>query len=401
MLEIRNLNCWLNGKQLLHNINFAVAAGELIGIIGANGAGKSTLLKCLCGINKFDGEIAYNGKPLGTMPAATCAQLVGYMDQENNCDFPFSAREIVTMGRYPHLGRFSGESATDYQIVDQALHAVAADKLAASNFQLLSGGERQRVLFARVLAQQTPMILLDEPTSALDIACKEQLFELMKTEARSGKTVIATIHDIKDAARHCTRLIVMKSGRIIADGSPEQILTDELIRSTYGLDTVVYYNRMSGGVDYFVHKKTSSEHSRIIHLICGGGVGTGIARYLSGEGNTVSMGVLAHGDSDLEFAHSAGLKAVSEQPFSPISDRAYKQNAALIRQAHSVIIANIPFGKQTVRNLEACRFAKKLIILEDEPIAARDYSDGEATKIYDELKQNATVIKTAELAKII
>jgi len=401
MLEIKDLHCWLNNKHILQDINFSITGNELVGIIGANGAGKSTLLKCLSGINKYSGDITFDGMRLDRTSAADCAKIIGYMDQDNSCDFPFTAREIVAMGRYPHLGRFSGESANDARIVNEALTMTAAATIAERNFQQLSGGERQRILFARVIAQQTPLILLDEPTSALDIACKEQLFELMKTEVRCGKTVIATIHDIKDAARHCSRLLVMKSGSIIADGVPEKILTDEIIRTTYGLDTVVYFNRMSGGVDYFVHKKVRPEDSRLVHLICGGGVGAGIARYLSGEGNLVSMGVLAYGDSDLEFALSAGLSAVSEQPFSPISDRAHEQNVALIKAANTVIVANIPFGKQTVRNLEACRFAKNLIILEDEPIAARDYSDGSATEIYNALRENATIIKTAELSSIL
>ncbi|MFA6076065.1 MAG: ABC transporter ATP-binding protein [Negativicutes bacterium] len=401
MLEIKNLDCWLNGKQILHNINFSISKNEFVGIIGANGAGKSTLLKCLGGINKYSGDVVFDDVPLNKTLATDCAKIIGYMDQDNNYDFPFTASEVVMMGRYPHLGRFSGESARDHKIVEQALTATTAANLAARNFQQLSGGERQRVLFARVLAQQTPVVLLDEPTSALDISCKEQLFELMKAEANSGKTVIATIHDIKDAARHCSRLLVMKAGAIIADGAPDKILTDEIIRATYGLDTIVYFNRMSGGIDYFVHKKVRPEDSKPVHLICGGGVGAGIARYLSGEGNLVSMGVLAHGDSDLEFARSAGLEVVSEQPFSAISDRAHEQNVALIKAAHTVIIANIPFGKQTVRNLEACRFAKNLIILEDEPIAARDYSGGIATEIYNSLRENATIIKTAELASIL
>ncbi|MEI6285243.1 MAG: ABC transporter ATP-binding protein [Bacillota bacterium] len=401
MLTINSLDFSLAKKQILAGVDFNAVAGEFIGIIGANGAGKSTLLKCIAGINSYSGTITYNNNSLTALSSTDCAKIIGYMEQDIVPDFPFTVHEIVTMGRYPHLGRLSSETAADNIIVDNALIVTQSDHLRTRNFQQLSGGERQRVLFARILAQQTPVLLLDEPTSALDIACKETLFELMQTEAANGKCVIATIHDIKDAARYCSRLIVMKSGNIIADGAPEAILNDELVSEAYGLEAVVYFNRLSGGMDYFVHKTAVSGNAKRIHLICGGGVGSGIARYLLGEGHQVTMGVLAYGDSDLEFALLTGIPAVSEKPYSPISDATYAKNVNHIETADTVILTNIPFGKQTLRNLEACQFAKHLIILEDEPITARDFSGGDATVRYNALRENATIIKTAELSTLL
>ena len=401
MLKITDLACLMAGKPILTDINFTATSGEFVGIIGANGAGKSTLLKCIAGINRYSGTITYTEQSLTAMVARNCAKIIGYMEQDIAPDFPFNVTEIVTMGRYPHLGRLNSETAADYAIVENALSVTQASHLMTRNFQQLSGGERQRVLFARILAQQTPILLLDEPTSALDIACKETLFELMQTEAANGKCVIATIHDIKDAARYCSRLLVMKAGIIIADGAPEVILNDELVSEAYGLEAVVYFNRLSGGMDYFVHKTTVSGNAKSIHLICGGGVGSGIARYLLSEGHQVSMGVLAYGDSDLEFALLTGIPVVSEKPYSPISDVTYAKNIKSIEKADTVILTNIPFGKQTLRNLEACQFAKHLIILEDESIAARDYSDGKATALYNSLRTTATIVKTAELSTLL
>ena len=400
MLTIANVHCTINNKRILHGISFTADAGEFIGIIGANGAGKSTLLKCIAGINKYTGQVIYEHTPLLTLSAGNSAKIIGYMEQDISGDFPFLVREIVTMGRYPYLGRLHSETASDQALVHEALDRTATVHLAERDFTQLSGGERQRVLFARLLAQCSPIMLLDEPTSALDIACKTTLFELMQAEARLGKCVIATIHDIKDAARYCSRLLVMKNGTIIADGAPHDILTDELISEAYGLEAVVYYNRLSGGMDYFVHKTKAKSNAKRVHLICGGGVGAGIARYLINEGHIVSMGVLMYGDSDLEFALLTGITAISEQPYSAISDATYDKNCALVRAADTVILSNIPFGKQTLRNLEVCACAKELIILEDEPIASRDFSDGAATALYNRLRvgNNIQVIKTVDIA---
>ena len=167
---------------------------------------------------------------------ATSAQTIAVLAQHNYYNFEFSVQDVVLMGRSPHKRTMERDNAQDYAIVAQALETVGMADMAKRSFSTLSGGEQQRVILARALAQQTPCLILDEPTNHLDIKYQLQLLDIVKG---LHKTVISAIHDLNIAAMYCTRLVVMKDGKVVTQGTPRQVLTPELIREVYEVEATV------------------------------------------------------------------------------------------------------------------------------------------------------------------
>ena len=232
-LEIEQLSFSYAERKLIEDLRLHVNEGELVGLIGPNGSGKSTVLKNLYRALKPDsGVMMLDGEDLQKMTVKQSALKVGVIGQENAVPFDFTVEDIVAMGRSPHKRLFEGDTPSDKNIVREALGQVGMQDKAKRNFRNLSGGEKQRVLLARVLAQQTGLLLMDEPTNHLDIYYQLQMFDLIK---RLGVTVLAAIHDLHMAALYCDRLYVLKEGRIYRSGTPEAVLTPETIRDVYGV----------------------------------------------------------------------------------------------------------------------------------------------------------------------
>ncbi len=402
ILEIQKLNFEINKNKILHDINLSIKAGEFVGLIGPNGAGKTTLLKCINGINNGDGLIKIKDKPIQEVSDKKLATDVALMHQNTTISFPFPAIEIVMMGRYPYLKRLQRESKEDYNIARRNMDYTDTSKLENSSITEMSGGERQRVLFAKTLTQETDIILLDEPTASLDITYQEQIFKYSKELSRHGNTIVAAIHDLKVAARYCNRLVLMKDGIIVADGSPEEVLTSKNLSQVYGVNALVYRNRITGLLDIYIHKQDNRERCEKIHVLGGGGSASGIIRILYEHGYCISAGVFSHGDSDIASAEVFGIKHLVEKPFSEISDDLNEENISLIKNSDMVILCNMPFGNQNLRNLEAAKNAKKLVIIEDDKPQTRDFTNGKAVKIYNELKEIAVaVITSARLHEVL
>ena len=196
----KNLRLAIDGREILKGLDLNVSKGEFVGLIGPNGAGKTSLLKCLGGIHDaFRGDININGMNLKDMGSREMARHIAFMHQNTVITFPFPALEVVLMGRYPHLGPLKNESAEDYRIAREYMSYTGTDMLETQPVTAMSGGEFQRVMFARVLTQETPILLLDEPTSNLDIAFEEQMFQMLLDLCGKGKTVVAAVHDLKTA----------------------------------------------------------------------------------------------------------------------------------------------------------------------------------------------------------
>ena len=401
LLVIEHLNYHVNGKHILKEIGFAAEKGEFIGLIGPNGAGKTTLLKCINGINRGTGHIRIGGSDIRSMGSRAVAGKVAMLHQETAVTFPFSALDIVLTGRYHRLGRLRAESGEDYRIARSCMKYTDTLKFEDRAINTLSGGERQRVLFAKVLAQETELILLDEPSASLDIAHEEQLFQYSSELCRNGKTVIAAVHDLKTAVRFCTRLVLMKEGRVIADGTPEEVVTQKHLSEAYGVNALVYQNRISGLVDFHIPGQTDKRRSVRIHVIGGGGSASGIIRQLYESGFIVTAGVFAHGDSDLGCTDVFGVQALICQPFSEIDEEAMKENIEMVKAADITVLCNMPFGQQNIRNLEAAKYASKLVIIEDGKPESRDFTGGRAFAIYNALKERAIVIEEARLHEVL
>jgi len=401
-IEIQDLNFQINNYKILKDVSLCVNEGEFVGLIGPNGAGKTTLLKCINGINKADGVIKVKGRQIQQLNVKKLAKDVSLMHQNTAISFPFSAIDIVMMGRYPYLKRLQHESSEDYAAARKNMDYTDTGNLEKTPITEMSGGERQRVFFAKTLTQETDVILLDEPTASLDITYQEQIFKYSKELSEQGKTIIAAVHDLKIAARYCTRLILMNEGMIVADGKPEDVLTSRNLSLVYGVNALVYRNRITGLLDIYINKPNMQKKSGKVHVIGGGGSASGVIREFYEQGYNISAGIFLSGDSDIGSAEVFGIEHLVEKPFSEISDRLNAENIKLIKNSDIVILCNMPFGNQNLKNLQAALNAKKLVIIEDELPETRDFTDGKATEIYGFLKKSAAaVITSAQLHEVL
>lgn len=237
-LEAQELQAVLGGNPILKGAGLRAEDGEFVGIIGPNGSGKSTLLKCIYRVLKPDGgAVLVDGEDLLSMSYKRSAKQISVVAQHNYYNFEFSVRDVVLMGRSPHKRAMERDNAEDFRMVAEALEKVGMGDMATRSFSTLSGGEQQRVILARALAQDTPCLILDEPTNHLDIKYQLQLMDIVKG---LGRTVISAVHDLNIAAMYCTRLYVMKGGKIVAEGSPDEVLTAEMIRRVYEVEATVF-----------------------------------------------------------------------------------------------------------------------------------------------------------------
>lgn len=232
-LQVEHLHFSYDDKDVIRDISFHVKKGEFVGIIGPNGSGKSTVLKNVYrALSPNIGTIFLDGDDLLKMNVKKVATKLGVVGQENTVPFDFKVEDIVFMGLSPHKKLFDRDTKEDKEIVEKALTETGMKEMAKRNYLHLSGGEKQRVLLARVLAQQTELLILDEPTNHLDIHYQLQMFDLIKG---LGVTVLAAIHDLNIAALYCDRLYVLKEGNVYKAGTPEEILTEETIFNVYGI----------------------------------------------------------------------------------------------------------------------------------------------------------------------
>jgi len=244
VISIRNLEVWYSAYRVLKSISTDFKEG-IVAILGPNGSGKTTLLRALMKIVSFSGRIEINYEDLKKMSRKEIARNVSFVPQEFPEDVEFTALEIVMMGRYPHKKFFSFEDTEDYRISRDALNLVKLDELAERSLRSMSSGEKQRVLIARALAQKADILLLDEPTSNLDLKHSIEVMRLLKKLAHR-KTVVLTMHNINLASLYCNRIILLKEGKIVADGSPEQVITAENIREVYGCEVAVVSHPING-----------------------------------------------------------------------------------------------------------------------------------------------------------
>ena len=252
ILEIEELSAGYGAKNILQQVSFTIHTGEMVGIIGANGSGKSTLLKTLRGLlPPLQGHILYDGRAAQCLTAKDFSRRAAYLQQQAVIPFGYTAGEIVMTGRYPHLSWWQQEGTSDEAVVKACMEYTGVAELAGQPLQNLSGGQRQRVLLAKVLAQQTPLLFLDEPAAGLDIFYQEEIFRFCQELCQAGKTVLMVVHELSLAARFCSRLLLLGQGGLLAEGSPEKVLTAELLSQAYGVAMEAVSNPLTGHIDIF------------------------------------------------------------------------------------------------------------------------------------------------------
>lgn len=226
-MELKNLSAGPGPREVLHGIDLTVSPGDFVGLIGPNGAGKTTLLRAALGLIPARGHAS-----LAALPARARALHAAFMPQGREIAWPMPVEAVVALGRTPHA---SAARETDRAAVERALTRLALTAWRHRPATELSGGEQARVLLARVLAQETPLILADEPTAGLDPAQQLAVMDLFREIAAEGRAVLASLHDLGLAARSCTRLVVLDAGRIVADGPPRAALTADLLARVFGI----------------------------------------------------------------------------------------------------------------------------------------------------------------------
>jgi iron complex transport system ATP-binding protein len=238
MLTAINVSYSIGRAALVRDVTLSVQAGEMLAVIGPNGAGKTTLLRLLSGdLRPKTGEVRINGRPLRQYKARELALQRAMMPQKTSISLDFTAYEVALMGRHPHI--HSGETLEDHRVVREVLERTDSIQLRDQMYSTLSGGEQLRVTLARVLAQQTPILLLDEPTSALDLRHQQMTMRIARELADSGSTVVAVLHDLNLAAMYADRVAMMCKGCMVVIGSPKEALTAEHIEAVFEMPVEV------------------------------------------------------------------------------------------------------------------------------------------------------------------
>lgn len=234
MLAVRDLRFAYDSRPVLQGVSFDAPPGEVTALFGPNGSGKSTLFRCCLGLLPSRArELAVNGRAILDMMPGERARQMAYVPQEHTPAFAFGVRDMVMLGRTPHLGLLGRPAPADWRAVDEAIDRLGLADLAGCPCDRLSGGQRQLVLIARAVAQQTPVLLLDEPASSLDFQNQVRIWQTLGDLARAGTAIVCCTHDPNHVAWFCDRAVVMQAGRVVASGPPSETLRPATLERLY------------------------------------------------------------------------------------------------------------------------------------------------------------------------
>lgn len=389
IISAEDISVSYGDHDVLKRMSLAVEEGRFIGILGPNGCGKTTFLRALSRILKPDAGVVYlEGSEIESFDAKNLAKTIGCVRQETDVAFPFTVREIVLMGRHPHIGRVAPLTEKDLMIADEAMKTTNTAHLADRLITEVSGGERQRVLIARTLAQQPKILLLDEPTSHLDINHQVEILSMIR-DLTPEMTVIGVFHDLNLASYFCDKLILMGEGSILAAGTPAEVLTSERILSSFQIKMIVSTHPLTGKPYLVPEYGIKTSHTKThVHVISGGGSGTEIFYTLSLYGYHVTAGVLAANDTDASAAAALGVEAIIEPPFAEVSEASLSRLQELLASAKAVVITEMPVGFGNLANFEALLLTSAEIFFLGE---TEDYTGGKGFAIRETLMQKGAV----------
>lgn len=233
-LIVKDLDVSIGSKDIVKQVSLAVKDNSFVALLGPNGSGKSTLLRGIYRVLKPSGGVVLlDGKESSTLSNKKLAKDMAVVSQFNHLSFDFSVREMVMMGRTPHLTMLQKESKRDYEIVDKALEDVGMLDYKDRSYTTLSGGEKQRIMLARAIAQEPKLLILDEPTNHLDIRYQLQILSIVR---KLGINVLAALHDISLASSYCDYMYLLKDGMLQIEGTPKDVITSENIKKIYEID---------------------------------------------------------------------------------------------------------------------------------------------------------------------
>jgi iron complex transport system ATP-binding protein len=361
-LDVASVTVRYGSRVALHEVSMVARPGTVVALAGPNGSGKSTLLRAAVGLEPTSaGAIRLDGGPVADLRLPERARRVAWMPQEEPAGDNLPVVDYVRYGRFPHVTPFVGDVPGGEQVVDLALEKAGIQELRDRPVWELSGGERQRVRFARVLAQEAPVLLLDEPTAHLDIAHQLDLLDRVRSLARVDRTaVVVALHDLNLAARFADRVVVLARGRLVAEGSPAETLSPRLLSEVWGIDAELRFDPASR-LPYLIPRiptpalAASGPGRRVgrpVHVVAGGGSGGPLLRRLVDAGCSVTAGVLPLFDSDAALAEELRIPTAREVPFAPISPETRGQLRAFLAGSEWIVAAAFPVGPANLANLE-------------------------------------------------
>ena len=355
VISAHGLDVGYDKKTVVSGVEINALKGQVICLIGPNGSGKSTILRTLAGmLAPIGGTVYIGGNDIRSIkPNDLAKQMAVVLTESLNVNMT-SAYEIASMGRIPYTGFFGRLNADDHRIVRECMQIVGAAELAERDFSSLSDGEKQKILIARALAQEPELIILDEPTSHLDIKHKVEILRILnRLSAINGVTVILALHDLDIAVKNCQFVLLIKDGKVEAQGRPEDIIGKDTIGDLYGIEGAVF-NSVMGSLEICNDKAPE------VFVVSGAGTGTPVFRLLSRMGYGIATGVLHENDIDCFIAESMKLTVISERSFEPVSEASRSAARAYMRNAAFVVDTNFPVGAYNRCNIEMLNSAAGL-----------------------------------------
>lgn len=240
MIKLKNIEFSYSKKSFIEDLNLEFEKGEMVSVLGPNGSGKSTVIKLLTGeLKPKRGDVVFESKAIHSIPVRQLAQRMAVMTQNAGINFPYTCLEVVQMGLYPHKDLGVGIDSEEVDEIFQLMRRTETEELAEKLITEVSGGEAQRVLLTRILAQDTPLIVLDEAFSAMDVAHRVDMLGVMKKQVEEeNKAVIAVMHDLNMAYLHSDRVIMMKNGRVYVNGPTDEVMTPDNLYNVFGINVL-------------------------------------------------------------------------------------------------------------------------------------------------------------------
>jgi len=352
VIHASGLDVGYNRKPVISGIEINALEGQVICLIGPNGAGKSTILRTLAGMLAPVTGTVYIGRDdiRSIKPNVLAKQMAVVLTEQLNVNMT-TAYEIVSMGRFPYTGFFGRLNSDDHRIIRECMQTVGAAEFAERDFFHLSDGEKQKILIARALAQEPQLIVLDEPTSHLDIKHKVEVIRILnRLSTVNGVTVILAMHDVDIAVKSCQFVLLVKDGRVVAQGRPEDVISEGVIGDLYGIEGASF-NALTGSLEIFNEKTPEA------FVVSGTGSGIPVYRLLSRMGFGIATGVLQKNDIDYHIADSMKLTMIAGPGFEPVSNADISTAEALIAKTAFVVDAGFPAGTYNRGNIDILRSA--------------------------------------------
>lgn len=387
VIHTENLNVGYEKKTVIEGVDINALRGQTICLMGPNGAGKSTILRTLSGmLAPVDGCVYIGKEDIGKVRAQEKAKKMAVVLTEKLNVNMTTVFEIAAMGRTPYTGFLGRLSAEDKEIVKKCLQTVGALELRDREFASLSDGEKQKVLIARALAQEPKLIILDEPTSHLDIKHKIEVIKILNQLAvESGLTVILALHDIDIAVKFCQIVLMVKDGRVVDQGRPEDIIERDTVGRLYSIQGA-FYDSILGSVEI------CNEAAPQVYVAAGAGSGIPVFRMVSRMGYGIATGIITENDIDYNVASAMKLTIVAEPSFEPFEEKKLKEAEEWMDRCRVLIDAGFPVGSENRDNIrllaEKARDGRSVFCLRGEK---------EKEKLYGKQKNVVTAGSIGEL----